>query len=193
MADIFIDNSYYKLAIEAYDYIIKKGKENKLYIDAYIKKLYAYNMMIDIGQDLIELEELDKLYIDVINKLGANKNTVLLLSNYAHFKGFYMHNLEAATDILEEVMSISNLERYDLASCKLEYADIMLLRGEIWTSILYYSQVEKGFRENPIGHEAKLRRAKIAYYQGDFEWAQAQLDIIKADADRLSFMMNPCC
>tara|TARA_B100001142_G_scaffold329481_1_gene392996 strand:+ start:1680 stop:3497 length:1818 start_codon:yes stop_codon:yes gene_type:complete len=185
LADIFIDNSYYTLAIEAYDYIIKKGKENKLYIDAYIKKLYAYNMMIDIGQDLIELEELDKLYIDVINKLGNNKNTVLLLSNYAHFKAFYMYNLEAATDILEAVMSIPNLESSDLAACKLEYADIMLLRGETWTSILYYSQVEKGFRENPIGHEAKLRRAKIAYYQGNFEWAQAQLDILKASTSKL--------
>jgi len=185
LADIFIDNSYYELAIEAYDYIIKKGEKNKLYIDAYIKKLYAHNMTINIGLDLIELEELDKLYADVINKLGTNKNTVLLLSNYAHFKAFYMYNLEAATDILEDVMSIPNIESSDLAACKLEYADIMLLLGEAWTSILYYSQVEKDFRENPIGHEAKLRRAKIAYYQGNFEWAQAQLDILKASTSKL--------
>ena len=185
LADIFIDNSYYELAIEAYDYIIKKGEKNKLYIDAYIKKLYAHNMTINIGLDLIELEELDKLYADVINKLGTNKNTVLLLSNYAHFKAFYMYNLEAATDILEAVMSIPNIESSDLAACKLEYADIMLLLGEAWTSILYYSQVEKDFRENPIGHEAKLRRAKIAYYQGNFEWAQAQLDILKASTSKL--------
>ena len=67
-----------------------------------------------------------------------------------------------------------------MAECKLEYADIMLLSGKVWTAILYYSQVEKSFKENPLGHEAKLRRAKIAYYQGDFEWAQAQLDVLKA-------------
>ena len=36
-----------------------------------------------------------------------------------------------------------------------------------------------------MGHEAKLRRAKIAYFQGDFEWAQAQLDVLKASTSKL--------
>ena len=44
---------------------------------------------------------------------------------------------------------------------------------------------EKDFKENPIGHEAKLRRAKIAYYQGDFQWAQAQLGALKASTSKL--------
>ena len=57
--------------------------------------------------------------------------------------------------------------------------------GNIWEALLYYSQVEKDFRENPIGHEAKLRRAKIAYFQGDFSWAQAQLQVLKASTSKL--------
>ena len=61
----------------------------------------------------------------------------------------------------------------------------MLLTGNIWESLLYYSQVEKDFKENPIGHQAKLRRAKIAYYQGDFDWAQAQLGTLKASTSKL--------
>ena len=82
-------------------------------------------------------------------------------------------------------MLIPHLNKSDLAECKLEYADIMLLSGKVWTAILYYSQVEKSFKENPLGHEAKLRRAKIAYFQGDFEWAQAQLDVLKASTSKL--------
>jgi tetratricopeptide (TPR) repeat protein len=61
----------------------------------------------------------------------------------------------------------------------------MLLSNKVWTALLYYSQVEKDFKENPLGHEAKLRRAKIAYYQGDFDWAQAQLDVLKASTSKL--------
>jgi len=82
-------------------------------------------------------------------------------------------------------MLISHLNKSDLAECKLEYADIMLLSGNVWTAILYYSQVEKSFKENPLGHEAKLRRAKIAYYQGDFQWSQVQLDVLKASTSKL--------
>ena len=117
--------------------------------------------------------------------MDVNRNTILLLSNYAHFKAFYQHDLQKAADILDEAMLIPNLYKSDLAACKLEYADIMLLSNKVWTALLYYSQVEKEFKENPLGHEAKLRRAKISYYQGDFDWAQAQLDVLKASTSKL--------
>ena len=185
MANIFLDNSYYNLAIDAFDHLIKKGEENIYYIDAHINKLYAYNQMLEKGGDAKDLEELDKLYLEIIVELGRNRNTILLLSNYAHFKAFYQHNLQKAAEILDEAMLIPYLQKTDLAECKLEYADIMLLSNKVWTALLYYSQVEKDFKENPLGHEAKLRRAKIAYYQGDFDWAQAQLDVLKASTSKL--------
>ena len=100
-------------------------------------------------------------------------------------KPFYQHDLEKAAEILDEAMLVSHLYKSDLAACKLEYADIMLLSNKVWTALLYYSQVEKDFKENPLGHEAKLRRAKISYYQGDFDWAQAQLDVLKASTSKL--------
>ena len=185
MADIFLDNSYYNLAIDAFDYIIKKGKENTFYIDAHINKLFTYNQILEKGGNAKDIEELDKLYLDIISELGQNRNTISLLSNYAHFKAFYQHNLDEAAKVLDEAMLISHLNKSDLAECKLEYADIMLLSGNVWTAILYYSQVEKSFKENPLGHEAKLRRAKIAYYQGDFQWSQVQLDVLKASTSKL--------
>ena len=185
MADIFLDNSYYNLAIDAFDYIIKKGKENTFYIDAHINKLFTYNQILEKGGNAKDIEELDKLYLDIISELGQNRNTISLLSNYAHFKAFYQHNLDEAAKVLGEAMLISHLNKSDLAECKLEYADIMLLSGNVWTAILYYSQVEKSFKENPLGHEAKLRRAKIAYYQGDFQWSQVQLDVLKASTSKL--------
>ena len=82
-------------------------------------------------------------------------------------------------------MEISGIDNYDLAECKMEYADVLLLQGNIWESLLYFSQVEKDFKEHPIGHEAKLRRAKISYFQGDFQWAQAQLETLKASTSKL--------
>ena len=43
-------------------------------------------------------------------------------------------------------------------------------------------KVEKNEKGNPLGEEAKFRNAKLAYYNGDFGWAQTQLKIIKANS-----------
>src|SRR5690606_27003701 len=50
---------------------------------------------------------------------------------------------------------------------------------------LVYQQVEKQFPDQPIGHEAKFRNAKLSYYMGDFTWAKAQLDVLKSATSQL--------
>jgi tetratricopeptide (TPR) repeat protein len=64
-------------------------------------------------------------------------------------------------------------------------ADIYVMEDKVWDAILTYSQVDSEYKQSPIGAEAKFRRAKISYYQGDFEWAQAQLDVLKASTSKL--------
>ena len=178
-----MDKEYYDIAIEAYEYVIRKGKKNYLYIDANINKLYALTKRLSSPNNDISI--LEDAYQQLITELGYNRSTVILLSNYAHFKAFYLHDLGAAETLLLDAMEISGIDNYDLAECKMEYADILLLQGNIWESLLYFSQVEKDFKEHPIGHEAKLRRAKISYFQGDFQWAQAQLETLKASTSKL--------
>jgi tetratricopeptide (TPR) repeat protein len=183
LAETFLDKKYYELAIDAYDYVIDKGLGNHLFIESNTNKLYSILKGSDKNSE--NLYKVDDMYKKTINDLGYNKNTVLLLSNYAHFKAFYLFDLNSAEQILNDAMKIPQITSIDLAECKLEYADIRLLLGDVWESLLFYSQVEKEFKEHPIGHEAKLRRAKIAYYQGDFNWAQAQLNTLKASTSKL--------
>ena len=180
LAETFLDNNYFDLAVKCYQYIIDKGSENYYFIDAHI------NLLFSLGKkENVDLNELDLMYIKTIEDLGEDYTTVLLLNNYAHYKAFSMSDLSSSKSILERIMDIPGISKNDLAECKLVYADVMLLSGNIWTSLLYYSQVEKDHKESPIGHEAKLRRAKISYYQGDFNWAQSQLDVLKSSTSKL--------
>lgn len=178
-----LDLEKFKLAIEGLDYIISKGFNSELYITSHINKLYAETKILNNKNE--DLESINSKYNSVINEVGKNSYSILLLSNYAHFKAFYMKNLEDAKIILEDAMKITNADPTEIAECKIQYADIMLLSGNIWDALLFYSQVEKDFKENPIGHTAKFKRAKIAYYKGDFTWAQAQLDVLKASTSKL--------
>ncbi|RYF91715.1 MAG: hypothetical protein EOO00_07980 [Chitinophagaceae bacterium] len=68
---------------------------------------------------------------------------------------------------------------------KLQLGDYYILTGKIWDASLAYSQVDKAFREDQLGEEARFRNAKLAYYRSDFEWAQGQLSVLKASTSEL--------
>jgi outer membrane protein assembly factor BamD (BamD/ComL family) len=87
--------------------------------------------------------------------------------------------------MLESAVAIPNVRPNLLASCKLDLADISLLNNQPWDATLLYSQVEKSNPNTPIGQDALLRNAKLAYYTGDFNWARRQLDILKAATTQL--------
>jgi tetratricopeptide (TPR) repeat protein len=50
---------------------------------------------------------------------------------------------------------------------------------------LLYKQVDKDFKNDPLGQDAKFRAARLDYFRGDFEWAQAQLDVLKSATSQL--------
>ena len=76
--------------------------------------------------------------IRIINELGINISTAYLIKEYAHLQGFYLHNTERAVSLLEECINITMGEVELQAECKLELADILLMRGDPWEAILLY-------------------------------------------------------
>ncbi|MDY0216186.1 MAG: tetratricopeptide repeat protein, partial [Bacteroidales bacterium] len=48
-----------------------------------------------------------------------------------------------------------------------------------------YAQVDKDFPNDTLGHTAKFKSAKLSFYIGEFEWAKAQLDILRSATTRL--------
>ena len=60
-----------------------------------------------------------------------------------------------------------------------------MITGAIWDASLLYSQVEKDFKYEAIGQEAKFKNAKLSFYAGDFTWAKAQCDVLKGATTKL--------
>ncbi len=187
LAQLFVQNEAYDIAIRAYQYVIAKGPDVYYYTNARIELLNVYyQKVVSKGnytqEDLIELE---KDFNATIKELGKSSGTVLLLKNLAHLEAFYLNKTDEAMALLEEAIALPQLPGSMQAECKLELGDILLMTGDIWEASLRYSQVDKAFKHESIGQEAKFRVAKISYYTGDFEWAQAQLDILKGATDNL--------
>lgn len=187
LAQLFVQNESYDIAIRAYQYILTKGKTNYFYTEARKEMLNAsYKKITAKGNyTATELTELEKNYLSTIDELGRTPGTVSLLKNFAHLQAFYLHKTQEAIATLEEAISLPQVEPHLRAECKLELGDILLVTSDVWEASLRYSQVEKEFKHDAIGQEAKFRNAKISYYTGDFKWAQSQLDVLKGATSKL--------
>lgn len=187
LAQLFAQNEAYDVAIKAYQYVISKGPEVYYYTKARIELLYVYYQKVVTkgNYTATDLTELEKNYNTTIKELGKSASTVPLLENLAHLQAFYLNKPKDAISLLEETIAIPQLSPQVQADCKLELADILLMTGDIWEASLRYSQVEKAFKYDAIGQEAKFRNARISYYTADFKWAQAQLDVLKGATAKL--------
>jgi tetratricopeptide (TPR) repeat protein len=187
LAQLFAQNEAYDVAIKAYNYVIAKGPDVYYYTNARIELLNVYyQKIVNKGTyTALDLTELEKNFNITISELGKSSGTVPLLKNLAHLQAFYLNKTDEAIALLEEAIAMPQLALVTQAECKLELADVLLMTGDIWEASLRYSQVEKAFKYDVIGQEAKFRVAKISYYTGDFAWAQAQLDVLKGATAKL--------
>ena len=93
---------------------------------------------------------------------------------------------QQAINLLEKYIDPStHLKKISLAKVKMTLGDVLLSRGDVWTSELLYAQVEKDFTEEEMGQFAKFKRAELSFFRGDFDWASMQLEVLKSATTQL--------
>jgi len=187
IAQLAISNEFYNTALEILDYIINKGSGSRYYFASKKSQLEIKNKLLSNSKEFSQEEilELERLHLDVLLEFGENDKSAEVMIDLSHLQAFYLNKTEDAINRLNKILEMGNITHDITNNTKIELADIYLYDNNIWEAALLYAQVEKANDQNPIGHEAKLRKAKLAYYSGDFLWAQAQLDVLKASTSKL--------
>lgn len=178
----------YATALKAYDYITTQhGPNTSYYLDAKLGYLNTKRKQITAQYDYTDadLMALETEYENFLTEFGKNTVTVHLIKQLAYLKAYYLDNIDEAIALLEEAKDFGGLKQMAVADTKLELGDLYLIKGDIWEASLLYSQVDKVFKEGRMGERARFKNAKLSYFNGDFEWAQAQFDILKAATTRL--------
>lgn len=180
-------NLQYDVAIKDYQYVIEKGSDQPNYVTARMELLNVFNKKITSGNTYTtaDLLQLEKDYLATLDELGRSARTASLVSGLAHLRAFYLDQPDTAINDLDQVLELPGLSKQTIADCKLELGDILLFVGNVWDSDLLYAQVDKDFKNDPLGQEAKYRSARLDYFRGDFLWAQAQLDVLKSATSQL--------
>ena len=180
-------NEDWDAAAAAYSYVVAKGPASEYFVSARSEMLRAKlaSLTASILPEQAEFKALADDYEQALLDLGKVANTAGMMKELAHIYAFHLQQPKRATEILQEAIAIPGIYDQLQAQCKLELADILLLDGDIWEASLLYSQVELSYKEDVLGAEAKFRNARISYFTGDFDWAQAQLDVLKASTTKL--------
>lgn len=183
VARICMDNDAFEQGKEGYDYLIAQGSQSKVsYIAKQELAIAMYDRLLKNPDYTNEqLTNLETILQQALSQSQEAFSAVALAIRLAHLKAFYKNEAEEALKLLEPFsLPSSGLATHSQNEAKLEIADIQLLMGDVWEASLTYSQVEKAMKPDTLSQEAKFRNARLAYFKGDFEWAKAQLDVLKA-------------
>ena len=186
LSRILSDNKAFEQALEALKYLIGKGVESRYYIPAKIDQLNVKTKLLTDGKfNAAELSLLEKEYIFLLDEFGRNSGTAFAVRQLANLQAYYLQKTNEAQASLTDLLKTPGLPPSIIGPAKLELGDIYILTGEVWEAALIYGQVEKQFANEPAGQEAKFKNARLSYFQGDFDWAKAQLDVLKASTSQL--------
>lgn len=179
-------NQEYKAAQKAFDYVLNEFPDSPsrnlasryvlLADEEVVKETYPVDTTA-IKNLIIKYQVYKESLRDVFNIIDANRRV-------AHLYAFYLNEIPKAIEILTENVNQPVGKHRVIAESKMDLADIYLLNEEPWESILLYAQVERMFKDEPLGYEAKLKSAKLSYFKGEFELAQSHLDILKLATSR---------
>jgi hypothetical protein len=184
---ICVENKEYTVARKAFQYIIGLGNTNMYYYQAENALLNTRFLEVTTTRNFskAEIDETLAEYTRTIERVGKSRATLPLIVEMSHIQAFYGNQSDQAISNLTEALLLPGLTDIQKAELKMKLADIHVLHGDIWEASLFYMQVEKDFKFETIGHEAKFKNARIFYYDGEFDFAQSQLNVLKESTSKL--------
>jgi tetratricopeptide (TPR) repeat protein len=186
LSKLLVSNLAYEQGVEALNYLITKGEKGRYYIPAKIDLLNVKSVQLTKGKlNNTDLLTLESDYESLLKEFGRSSGTAFAIRQLANLQAFYLKKPAIAAENLQKLLELPGITPVIIAQTKLELGDIYTLSGEPWEAALIFGQVEKSFPNEVYGHEAKFKNSRLAYFQGDFLWSKAQLDVLKSSTSQL--------
>jgi tetratricopeptide (TPR) repeat protein len=187
LGKVCVENKDYETARNAFKYVTSLGDDKLYYYQAENALLNTRFLEVTTNRNYSseELNATLEEYQTTLNRIGKKRSSINLIIEMSHIQAFYADRAEEAMSNLNEGLKITGITDIQKAELKMALADIQVLHGDIWEASLLYMQVETDFKFEPIGHEAKFKNARIFYYDGEFDFAQSQLSVLKESTSKL--------
>ncbi len=120
-------------------------------------------------------------YASLIAREGLQPNTYEAARQRAEILAFRLGDTTLALDELEALIERSGESNQ---AAWLSYGDVLAFSGSSASALLAYARVEKSAEGSELADQAKFNRAKLAFREGDFEWATHLFDALKTSTSK---------
>lgn len=176
LGTVSFENKDFLNAKKCFDFVLEttKYQEEKL-------KALLFKTKIAIA---LKNPATEQLFQEIFKFYGKNHNTLDLQITYADYLTFQKNQPETAKVILEDAIAFA-ASKFEKAKIKLKLGDVLIFTEQFNKALIYFSQIQTTLKNHPLAQQAKFKVAQTSYFKGDFEWAKAQLKILKSSATQL--------
>lgn len=177
----------YTIALNAYNKVLEKGKENNDFYNIAVKEILSckYAEIQEKQPDLTPYKELAGECEKYMKETGYNAGNIDIITMLSDIYAYQLNLPDSSNQILQRGGNIPRLDNRTLNTIKSKRADLLAFMDNPWEATILYTQIEKANPNNDVGYEAKLKKAFLAYYAGDLLWAKAQFDVLKGSTSKL--------
>ncbi len=180
-----LENDDFHLASSAFKQVIEEGYNRLKEAERWLLKTYFLQITKARKFTPKEMEEVIQAYEKVLDMTpNVNLRSDMLLE-FTEILGFYAGKANQAIALLEKQFESAGLTDINKAKAKMKLADLYVLVDRIWDASIYYMQLDEAFKFEAIGNEAKFKNARVFYFDAEFDYAQAQLDVLKQATSKL--------
>lgn len=176
LGSIAFENKDYDTARKCCDIMIEKSNYPRDKFQA-----IEMNLRMDINTKQPNIES---KFQTLFTTYGTNKQTLNIQLAYANYLTFTKNNPEQAIAVMEKASTFAD-SKFTKALLKLKLGEILIYNQQFNKALLNFSQVQTQFKNHFLGQEARFKVAQLSYFKNDFDWAKAQLKILKGSATQL--------
>ena len=180
LGDLSLEDKKNDVSTAIYKYIVANT-------GSVITKLNAQLNLIDIqvlNADEKHLSNIQKKYEELMGVHGYKRQSLHLQIAYANFLTFKRDTPKPAIDMLKNSLKLPLNER-GKAYVKLALGDILVFDKKFNQALIYFSQIQKGLKNDVLGQDARYKVAQTSFYKGDFDWALTQLKVLRSSTSQL--------
>ncbi|MCF6279688.1 MAG: tetratricopeptide repeat protein [Flavobacteriaceae bacterium] len=178
LGKIAFDYKDYKTTQNIFNYILENSTNQPEIIDA---KLHLLFVSVETSNDL---EFVDSEFQKIFEEYGKSSNTINIQLAYADFLTFKKNKPKKAMDVLKEALKLRS-NKYQKGAIKIKLGDVLVFNGRFNEALIYYSQVQTSLKNHILAQTARYKVAQTSYFKGDFDWAEAQLKVLKGSTTQL--------
>lgn len=175
---ISFENNAFEISKSCFKYALENSNDIEIVLTG---KLYLLqiNMKSNVEVAIIEAQ-----FKELFNQYGKDISTLSIQVAYAEFIAFKKNEPKKAISELKKILKLP-LNDFQDGYVKTKLADILVFTNKFSTALIYYTQVQNSLKNHEIGQEARFKIAQTSYFNGDFEWAQSQLKVLKNSTSQL--------